>query len=144
MASAAVATTHHRVCHHLRQAAEDGNLSSVTRLLPRAKANNVLNKVHVVTVVCTVCSRIPERESQRGVGVSRLTHELTRNTGQVACGESCTALCGAACEGHHDVVHYLLANGASPRIGHTHDVRTIGGPTVVTVHVLSLLPLSLS
>ena len=37
-------------------------------------------------------------------------------------GRSCTALYIAAVQGHDEVVSFLLAKGASPRIGLTYDV----------------------
>ena len=41
---------------------------------------------------------------------------------QIAKGKPCTALFRAAGDGHDKVVSFLLAKGASPRIGHTDDV----------------------
>ena len=116
-------------CLGLYNAARTGKLDEVTRLLPLAKEKGVVNKVmHGVNTHREKRKRGRERMNYSctctGQCLSQCHVHLISCVceSQIAKGKPCTALFRAAGDGHDKVVSFLLAKGASPRIGYTNNV----------------------
>ena len=108
------------VCDDLYNAAIYGKLDEVTRLLPLAKEKGVIDKV--------MHGANTQREGERG---GYMNYSACHNVmfisshvcvSQIPKGQNVTALSTAARRGYDKLVSFLLAKGASPRIGVTYSV----------------------